>query len=331
MKTLINLIYHSSKPFILLIILSFGLSQPDVEISGYLRQSEFSFCQDACGEFYIENEIATIPIIPVTFQNNFPNIELYINRFVTIEIGEEIQCVECSAFEINTIILSNDCIAPVLCDVDPCLFTEECQINTPVECISNYCGGCYADFYDLNGNLVDCYSSVEECIDGEINNDNPCNPMECWNGEWVEMIIDCAEHMGVPCLGGVYIPPPEDVCCSTCILFGDINNDYEINILDIVLLVGFILMTDNPSDSEFYAGDINLDGQLNILDVVAIVQLILNPIAEECYIIPEVGPCDGICPTYFFNQITNQCEEFITGCCGVDAFNTLEECQYGCE
>ena len=51
----------------------------------------------------------------------------------------------------------------------------------------------------------------------------------------------------------------------------------------------------------------------------------------KCYIEPVVGPCDGICPTYYFNQDSNQCEEFITGCCGVEAFNTLQECQNICE
>ena len=52
---------------------------------------------------------------------------------------------------------------------------------------------------------------------------------------------------------------------------------------------------------------------------------------QGCSIIPEVGPCDGICFTYYYNQNTNQCEEFITGCCGVEAFNTLQECQTACE
>ncbi len=27
------------------------------------------------------------------------------------------------------------------------------------------------------------------------------------------------------------------------------------------------------------------------------------------------------------NQNTNECEEFIMGCCGIEAFNTLQECQ----
>jgi eight-cysteine-cluster-containing protein len=52
---------------------------------------------------------------------------------------------------------------------------------------------------------------------------------------------------------------------------------------------------------------------------------------QECYIIPEVGPCDGICPTYYFNQNTNQCEEFIFGCCGPEAFDTMQGCIDSCE
>ena len=52
---------------------------------------------------------------------------------------------------------------------------------------------------------------------------------------------------------------------------------------------------------------------------------------QECYIAPEVGPCEGICPTFYFNQETGECEEFITGCCGVEAFDLMESCQELCE
>lgn len=52
---------------------------------------------------------------------------------------------------------------------------------------------------------------------------------------------------------------------------------------------------------------------------------------QACSIMPEVGPCDGICPTYYFNQNTNQCEEFITGCCGIEAFDSMQNCIDACE
>ncbi len=52
---------------------------------------------------------------------------------------------------------------------------------------------------------------------------------------------------------------------------------------------------------------------------------------QECYITPEVGPCDGVCPTYFYNQDSNECEEFIFGCCGPEAFNTMQGCIDTCE
>ena len=66
-------------------------------------------------------------------------------------------------------------------------------------------------------------------------------------------------------------------------------------------------------------------------DIILLVDLILNPMIVDFYIEPEVGPCDGICPTYYFNQNTNQCEEFITGCCGVEAFDSMQSCIDTCE
>ena len=110
-----------------------------------------------------------------------------------------------------------------------------------------------------------------ECIDGEINNENPCNPMECWEGEWVEIIIDCAEGMGVPCEGGVYIPPEEGECCSICVLTGDVNTDGTVNVIDVVVLVNLVL-----DGSSAPTADINNDGILNVLDIVSLVSLILG-------------------------------------------------------
>ena len=65
--------------------------------------------------------------------------------------------------------------------------------------------------------------------------------------------------------------------CGECSFYlGDINDDGAINVLDVVLIIGFIIGSNSPSDSEFLAGDYNEDGELNVLDVVAIISLIIN-------------------------------------------------------
>ena len=64
--------------------------------------------------------------------------------------------------------------------------------------------------------IGDC-EDLLECEDGEFNNENPCNPFECFNGQWYEIVIDCAEQMGVPCENGEYVDPPEGECCSICV------------------------------------------------------------------------------------------------------------------
>ena len=158
---------------------------------------------------------------------------------------------------------------------------EECQINTPVDCISNYCGGCHADFYDLEGNLVDCNTSSNECIDLSGLDFGPCAMVlgiGYVNGEcsyvsgcgWILNSIDYSDASF----------DSMDECSSACIensfTLGDINNDSLINVQDIILLVSFVLQTDFPDDTEFMAADYNGDGILNVLDVVLLINIILQ-------------------------------------------------------
>jgi hypothetical protein len=56
-------------------------------------------------------------------------------------------------------------------------------------------------------------------------------------------------------------------------LTGDINGDGNINVLDVVMLVDYIL---NPDTSELESADINSDGNIDILDVVALVGIVLG-------------------------------------------------------
>ena len=146
-------------------------------VLGYFRSVEVSFCMDECSQYHLETEIdagfGSINLISLTEDLD---LSPYLDRFVEIELGDEVSCVECSAFEILSMKLSDDCQYPVECFVDPCDYVGDCQANIPVECIANYCGDCHADFYDLNGNLIDCNSidcnpdlvcgSAETCCDG---------------------------------------------------------------------------------------------------------------------------------------------------------------------
>ena len=70
---------------------------------------------------------------------------------------------------------------------------------------------------------------------------------------------------------------PDDSCTDiTNLILGDINQDYTINISDIVLLVAIILEDYNPTDVENNLSDINNDGVVNVVDVVMLVEIIIN-------------------------------------------------------
>ena len=59
-------------------------------------------------------------------------------------------------------------------------------------------------------------------------------------------------------------------------MLGDINGDFEINVLDVVIVINFALYIEEPSDSDFWASDINFDGMINVLDIVQLVNVILD-------------------------------------------------------
>ena len=204
------------KRFIFYVLLfGFALSQ-DV-LSGYLKSTEVSFCMDECGLYHIENEFdGGFGGTPVVFGDNI-DLEIYLNRFVEVVVSEqEVNCIECSALEVLNISLSQDCNYPVSCFADPCSIAEECQLNTPVDCVSNYCGGCYADFYDLDNNLVYCYDDEENDLDDEcrqFESQDECLEVGCeWSDEG-----GCYGSWGDDEEG----EDEEDLECS------DINNPFE--------------------------------------------------------------------------------------------------------
>ena len=57
---------------------------------------------------------------------------------------------------------------------------------------------------------------------------------------------------------------------------GDLNTDDQIDILDIVLCVNFVLGVDIPSNIQNNLADMNLDGILNVLDIILLVNEVLE-------------------------------------------------------
>ncbi len=141
---------HTSLLF--LIIASF--CHPDV--LGYLRQVEASVCMGECSQYYLQPEVGgEYEPFNITSSNSGIDLDPYVNRFVEIDLGDQIFCQLCTAYEISSIDISNDCDLPSECLVDPCSVSE-CQYSLPVDCVSSYCGGCHSDFYDFDQSLVDC-------------------------------------------------------------------------------------------------------------------------------------------------------------------------------
>lgn len=71
--------------------------------------------------------------------------------------------------------------APVNCLVDPCDVTEPCETDNVAACVSNYCGGCNAEFVDLEGGLA-CQPA------------QPCEfDRDCKKGQYCGAQSECVE------------------------------------------------------------------------------------------------------------------------------------------
>ena len=60
------------------------------------------------------------------------------------------------------------------------------------------------------------------------------------------------------------------------LLLGDVNFDSVINVLDVVMIVGYVLGNSELTEIQIEVSDLNNDGIVNILDIVQIVAVILN-------------------------------------------------------
>jgi hypothetical protein len=241
-----------------------------------------------------------IPDTGYTYTNLTATPIIILEEYVGLHVeiwGEQTWCVECGALDVDEIMLIED---PNCCDA--------------LQLAEENCGG------------LGCF--IPQCTD-----DCEWESVQCWSSTGYCWCVDIGgneiDGTSQPVWQG-YPDCEEEITCTQ----GDLTNDDEVNVLDVVSMVNIILQApseDDPWNFWLCAGDLNEDGTINVLDVISLVNIILNPLSEDCLIIPEIGPCDGICPTYYYNQDNGQCEEFITGCCGVEAFETQQSCQDVCE
>tara|TARA_B100001540_G_scaffold105402_1_gene95057 strand:+ start:1526 stop:2473 length:948 start_codon:yes stop_codon:yes gene_type:complete len=59
-------------------------------------------------------------------------------------------------------------------------------------------------------------------------------------------------------------------------MMGDINQDFTINVLDIVFLMNYILNLINLNEEQIALGDLNNDNGINILDIVLLIEEIIS-------------------------------------------------------
>ena len=72
-------------------------------------------------------------------------------------------------------------------------------------------------------------------------------------------------------------------CFNICNInyFGDVNFDGELNVVDIVLIIGYIIGTNNFTEDQIEIGDYTGDQLLNVVDIVSLIDIILNGLPQR--------------------------------------------------
>ncbi len=128
-------------------------------------------------------------------------------------------------------------------------------------------------------------SHPHDDIQLDCEDESACNFMEPGDCVYAEVNFDCDGNcvVAVDCNGECGGDAVTDECgeCggdgSSCACIpGDANDDGAVDVLDIVMIVSHVLMTNPLSDEEFACSDMNADGAVDVLDIVDIVNLIVN-------------------------------------------------------
>ncbi len=125
---------------------------------------------------------------------------------------------------------------------------------------------------------TDALNSVTELMQYAL------NAMQFYESEYAEVVFGCTDPEAIN------YNPDASVDDGSCIysMLGDLNQDNQLNVLDIVRMVN-IIMGATPSEYELWAGDMNEDDSINVLDIV----IIVNCIITDCWFGDTVTDIDG--------------------------------------
>ena len=132
-----------------------------------------------------------------------------------------------------------------------------CQENEIPECSDMNESECSYE------NICEWVENIELVSCNDINSQQECSALGCswYNGNYYACSICCWGEYEVD----------NSYCEETEYQLGDLNQDFIINIQDIIIVINLIL------NGEFDLGaDLNLDNTVNVLDVIQLVNIILN-------------------------------------------------------
>ena len=148
-------------------------------------------------------------------------------------------------------------------------------------------GGIEHSVYDGDCTVIPACNNID--CDGVCGGLNMGNTMNCCSDGFGpnDEVADCA---GV-CGGDNVL----DVCWGVCEInildpLGDVNQNGEINVVDLLMIVGFFLepLTYPLDETQTWLADYNKDCSLNILDLVGIINIMFEQLARTVDAVEEI-------------------------------------------
>ncbi len=128
---------------------------------------------------------------------------------------------------------------------------------------------------------IPAYGAIDQCDEGgfQLPGFIAGDPMSIhvWDADQgIEYEMDIIQRDDIPWTPGHVVISAMNFGAVSG-MTGDIDNDGNITVTDVVIMIAMILETFEGGNQDIIRADINLDERVDILDVVALIEVILNP------------------------------------------------------